>query len=96
MGPGIIFEVSRLHSDTQYSVELLWMSDRPFAETSTWKHTTYTRDRRPSLPAEFEPAIPGSKRQPDLHLDRAATEPSIYIFNHSNKVMVNLVLCLFK
>jgi hypothetical protein len=31
----LIFEVSRLHSDTPHSVEVLWTSDRPLAETST-------------------------------------------------------------
>jgi len=29
------------------SVELLWMRDRPFAETSTSQHTTLIRDRNP-------------------------------------------------
>jgi hypothetical protein len=29
------------------SVGLLWTSDRPVAETSTWEHTTLTRNRHP-------------------------------------------------
>ena len=29
------FEASRLHSDTPHSVGLIWVSDRPVAETST-------------------------------------------------------------
>jgi len=32
-------------SDTPYLVGLLWMSDQPDAETSTWQHTTLIRDR---------------------------------------------------
>jgi len=32
---------------TPHSVGLLWMSDCPDAETSTWQHTTLTTDRHP-------------------------------------------------
>jgi hypothetical protein len=32
---------------TPHSVWLLWTSDRPDAETSTWQHTPLTRDRHP-------------------------------------------------
>jgi hypothetical protein len=44
-----IGEVLRSHSDTSPSVGLLWVSDRPVAETSTWQHTTLIRDRHPRL-----------------------------------------------
>jgi hypothetical protein len=33
--------------DTPDSVGLLWTRDQPVAETSTWQHTTLTRDRHP-------------------------------------------------
>jgi hypothetical protein len=33
--------------DTPHSLGFLWTSDRPVAETSTWQHTTSTRDRHP-------------------------------------------------
>jgi hypothetical protein len=33
--------------DTPQSVGFLWTSDQPVAETSTWQHTTLTRDRHP-------------------------------------------------
>jgi hypothetical protein len=33
------------HSDTPQSVGLLWTRDQSDAETSTWQHTTLTRDR---------------------------------------------------
>jgi len=39
----------------QQSVRLLWMSDRPDAETSIWKHTTLTRDRHPCPRLESNP-----------------------------------------
>ena len=35
---------SRTYSDTSHSVGLLWTSDQPDAETSTWQHTTLTTD----------------------------------------------------
>ena len=41
----LIIEVSRSHSDTPHSVELLPKSDQPDAVASTWQHTTHTRDR---------------------------------------------------
>ena len=33
--------------DTPHTVGLLWASDRPVAETSTWQHTTFPRYRHP-------------------------------------------------
>jgi hypothetical protein len=41
---------SRLHDhtlDTPHWVGLLWTRDQLVAETSTWQHTTFTRDRHP-------------------------------------------------
>jgi len=35
----LFIEDPRLHSDTPQSVGLLWISDRPVAETSIWRHT---------------------------------------------------------
>jgi len=37
----LIIEVSRSHSDTPQSVGLLWTSDQPDSETSTWQQTTH-------------------------------------------------------
>jgi hypothetical protein len=48
LGLGLfITEASRSHSDTPHSVGLLWASDQRGTETSTWQHTTLTRDRHP-------------------------------------------------
>ena len=40
----LITESSRSYSDTPHSPVLLWTSDKPLAETSTWVHITLTRD----------------------------------------------------
>ena len=67
----IITQPSRSPSDTPHSVGLLWKNDQPYAETSTWQHTTR---RQTSMPQErFEPAIPGSKPPQNHAMDRATT-----------------------
>ena len=51
VGQGLlIIEVSLSHSDAQHSAGLLWTSDRPVTQNSTWQHTTLTTDRRPCPP----------------------------------------------
>ena len=56
VGQGLlIVEISRSHSDTPQSVGLLWTSDRSVAVTSTWQHTTPTRDRHPCLRRDANP-----------------------------------------
>jgi hypothetical protein len=70
----LIVEVSRSHSHASHSAWLLWMSDQPYAEASTWQHTTLIRDRYPMPPAGFEPANPAIERPQTHTLDRAATE----------------------
>ena len=43
VGQGLlIIEPWRSHSDTLHSVGLLWASDQPDAETSTWQHSQHT------------------------------------------------------
>jgi hypothetical protein len=41
--------ILRSHSETSHSVEFLWTSDQPIADTSTWKQTALTRDIYPCL-----------------------------------------------
>ena len=43
----LIVQDSRSHSDTPHSVGLLWTSDQPDAEPSTWQHTTLTTNIHP-------------------------------------------------
>jgi hypothetical protein len=67
VGQGLlIVEASRSHWDTSHSVGLLWTSDQPDAETSTWQHTTLTRDETSMTPAGSEPTVPTSE-QPQSH-----------------------------
>ena len=59
--------------DAPQSVESLWASDQPVAETYTW-HTTLTLDRQTSMPrVGFEPTISAGERPKTYALDRAAT-----------------------
>ena len=43
----LIIEGSQSYPDTQHLVGLLWTSDQPDAETSTWQHTALKADRHP-------------------------------------------------
>jgi len=39
-----LIEASPSHSDAPQSLGLIWTSDQPDAQTSTWQHTTVTTD----------------------------------------------------
>jgi hypothetical protein len=76
-GQGLIIEALRSHSDTPQSVGLLFPSDRPVAETSTWQHTTLTtnihvtggiRTHNPSKRVAADPRL-----RPPAHRDRSIT-----------------------
>jgi len=62
----LIIEDSRSHSDTPQSVVLLWTSDQPDAETSTWPHSTLERDKQPCPPRDSNP----QSRQASGHWNR--------------------------
>jgi hypothetical protein len=76
LGPGrLLLEVSRTHSDTPHSIGLLWTSDQPDAETSTWQHTKLTRDRQPypqwdSNPWSQQASAEVPRLRPRSHWDR--------------------------
>ena len=56
VGQGLlIIEPLRSHSDTPHLLGLLWTSDQPDAENSTWQHKTLTRDRHPRPPRDSNP-----------------------------------------
>jgi hypothetical protein len=67
VGEGFLtVEASRSHSDTPQSVRLLWASDQPDTQTSTWQHITLTteihahcgiRTHNPSKRAAAEPLL---------------------------------------
>ena len=69
-GPGLfIVKASLSHSASSHSVGLLWMSNHPGAETSTWQHSTFTTES--SMPAaEFEATVPANERPQTDALDR--------------------------
>ena len=67
---------SRSQSDIPHSVGLLWTSDQPDAETSTWQHTTHTRQIT-TPPEGFVPAIPASERLQIHALDALYTFPHV-------------------
>ena len=51
----LIIEDSPSHSDTPRLVGLLWTSNQPGTETSTWQHTTLTRNRHPCPQRDSNP-----------------------------------------
>jgi len=63
---------------TANSLEVLWTSDQPIAETSTWQHTTLTTDKHQCPAVGFEPTIPARQRLQTQALDRTATGTGIY------------------
>jgi len=72
VGQGLLSaEAWRSHSDTLHSVELLWTSDRPDAETFIWQHTTLTGDRYPRPRRDSNP-LPANERLQTDASDRAA------------------------
>jgi hypothetical protein len=84
--------LSITHNDTKQSVGLLWTRDRPVAETSTWQHTTFTKDRHPwPLPDEVRTRNPSK---------RAAADPRFRPLSHWNQrtfplPSVNTILIIF-
>jgi hypothetical protein len=64
-----------IHSDTPHSVGLLWTSDQPDAENSTWQNPTLTRDRYPRR---------GGIRTQDPR-KRTASDPRIRPRGHWNR-----------
>ena len=66
-----IIEHSRLQSDSPQSVGLLWTSDQLVAETSTWRHTTLTRNRHPDIRRDSDPQFQQASGRRPTTLDRA-------------------------
>jgi hypothetical protein len=74
LGQGrLIIEDSRLHSDTPHSVGLLWTSDQLEVETSTWQHTTLTRDKHPHHRRDLNLQSQQTSGRRPTALDRAAS-----------------------
>jgi hypothetical protein len=54
VGLGLLYEFPRSNSGTLPLVGLLWKSDWPTAQTSTWQHTTPAMPRRDSKPKTLQ------------------------------------------
>ena len=90
----LIVEVSWSHSDTPQWAGILWASDRPVAETSIRKHTTFIRGREISTPsAGFKSAIPASELLQTHDLERDRLNKLVWlpkIFQKSRSNLYNL------
>ena len=69
----LIIKASRPHSDTPNSVGILWTSDQCDADTSTWHHTTLTRERY-HAPGEIRNSNSSKRATADSGFGRAAAE----------------------
>ena len=76
----LIIEASRSHSETSHSVELLWKSDQPDAQTPPPDNTQHSRQTYIHIPASFEPSVPACEQlqthclTPQGHWDRQRKE----------------------
>ena len=62
---GLIF--FETHSDTRHSVGLPWMREYPFAQNSTWQHTTLKRERYPCPRRDSNPQSQQANGHCDWH-----------------------------
>jgi hypothetical protein len=76
----LINEASRSHSNTQHSVGLLWTSDQPEAETSTWQRMTLKRDS--NAPVGIRNLSPSK---------RTATDPCLISRGHWDRLIWNIL-----
>jgi hypothetical protein len=56
------------HKDAPQSVGLLWTSNQPVVETSTWQHTTLTTDKHPCPRQSQQSRNPSKRSAVDTHL----------------------------
>jgi len=76
----VVVEPSRSHSVSLHSVGLLWRSDQPETETSTWQHTTLRRDKYPCNRRDSNPHIQkANSRRPTPYTARPLGSALSYI-----------------
>ena len=92
----LIVEVSRSHSGTPQSVGLLWKSDQPDPEISTWQHTTITADRQPCHRRDSSPQSLAIERLKTHALDSAATGNGFSYVRNSFKYWLKMADTLSK
>ena len=74
VGQGLFtVKASRSYSDILHSVEIVWTSDQPDAETPPSQNTTLTNETHPCPPVGFEPTISANQRPQNRGLDGAAS-----------------------
>jgi hypothetical protein len=66
----LVVEASWSYTDTPRSVERLWKSDQPNAETSVRDNTQHSNRQISKSPGGFKLAIPAGERPQTLVLDR--------------------------
>jgi hypothetical protein len=69
--------------DTPHSVGLLWTRDQPVAETSTWQHTTLTRDGHPCPRRDSNPQSQWDRQNNNTsdNISKVAKAPSVHILS---------------
>jgi hypothetical protein len=67
-----------------HTVGLLWTSDQPVTEASTYTEQHNTRDKTSMTSAGFEAAMPATKRPQTYALDSAATGIGLNYFSIAN------------
>ena len=78
-------EDTRSHTTPQ-SVGLPWTSDRPDTETSTWQHTTLTRDKHPCPRRDSYPQSQQASGRRPTSIDRPATGP-VEVLDTQHKIL---------
>jgi len=83
LGQGLlIIEASRSHSDTPHLVGLLWMSDQPDAETSTWQHTALISDRDMNAPSGIRTRNSSKRAAANPHLKPCGQRDRLSVLCH--------------
>jgi hypothetical protein len=99
-GERLKIHTSRSHSDTSHSEGLLWTSDQPIAETSTWQHTKEQRDiyypgwirtRKPRKRAAADPLLRPRGHQHHLYI---YTYLLTYLLTPCSAVLLEKLTCL--
>jgi hypothetical protein len=80
----VIMEASRSHSDTSHSVGLLWTSNQPDAETSTWQHNNRHKRHTSNALAGLEPTVPATEWPQTRTFDRAVAGFGSGIYSITN------------
>jgi len=78
----LIIDASRSHSDTPHSIGLLWTSDQPVAENSTWQQTTLTTNRHSQ---QTDTHNKQHSQQTDTHNKQTLTTNNTHNKQHSQQ-----------